>query len=125
MTTRQVFAHSGILDGLGKSQNIGTIHEAELALVRREAKRSNVVFAALQFIIAQVTSKGYTIEYSEAGQTRKVSEEFVNNILNSKWNPELPKAIIQTAIDGGYAIRYTKTGNKEDDFIYPRVMDDR
>jgi len=124
MTTRLVFTHPGLLDGLGKNHNINTFDEAEQTLVRREAKRSNVVFATLQFIIAQVTSKGYTIEYSEAGQTRKVSEEFVNTILNSKWNPELPKAIIQTAIDGGYAIRYTKTGNKEDDFIYPRVMDD-
>ena len=76
MTTRLVFTHPGLLDGLGKNHNINTFDEAEQTLVRREAKRSNVVFATLQFIIAQVTSKGYTIEYSEAGQTRKVSEEF-------------------------------------------------
>lgn len=123
MTTHHVFKHTSLLDGLGKTKDIDTFQEDELHLVRSEADRSSIVYSAIQFLIVQVTSKGYTIEYSEAGQTRKVSDVFVNTVLNTKWDPEIPKAIYRSVVEGGYAIRYTKTGDKEHDFVYPRVMD--
>lgn len=101
-----VFNHTEFLGGFKNLENTKRINEDLFIKIREEAYRSDIVQRATDFTISRVLSKGYTIEFAEPGQKFKMSDNYVNTVLNRLWSPELEKGIRISNNNGMYVVQY-------------------
>lgn len=101
-----VFNHTEFLGGFKNLENTRRLREDLILKIQTEVHRSDIIRRATDFIVGRTLSKGYTIEYAQPGERFKMSDTYVNTVLNRLWTPELEKAIRFGINFGMYVVQY-------------------
>lgn len=121
-----VFSHTAMLEGFENFQNARQIRQDVMDQIFDESRRNPLVRRGEVILQSRVLSQGYTIEFSEKNYSGKINDDFVDNILNRHWTPELKKGISHALNIGFYVVQYVKANNvatKNGKFVWkPFVM---
>lgn len=103
-----VFRHSDFVDGFESLEGTTSLKPELIRSVMIESHRSDLIFTGEKFIVSRVLAEGYSIEFSEAGRVSKISDDYMNNVINRLWNPELEKALSHSLRQGLYVVQYVE-----------------
>jgi len=109
-----VFTHTEFLGGFDNLLNTRRINEPLYQKIRDEVHRSDIIMRCEDFIVSRTLAKGYSIEYSEPGRKFKLSDTFINTVLNRQWMPELDKALRFGLRYGMYVTQYLELPEADD-----------